>query len=169
MVIYPVLEGDQATGEMTVTPEALYTVFDVSCPKRKGLWCAWAVGRTGRLRIGVLEPEAGCLYIRRRFSHELTAPLGTVLRGELRSLTEEREHWEPLNLDSLNSSYLRCPRGPLPGVLTCRMDGSRLIAVPRDDSRPFPLEAMFCFASSRPVKGRSCWVFRFDGREWPVF
>ena len=166
---YPVLEGDQATGEMTVTPEALYTVFDVSCPKRKGLWCAWAVGRTGRLRIGVLEPEAGCLYIRRRFSHELTAPLGTVLRGELRSLTEEREHWEPLNLDSLKSSYLRCQLGPLPGVLTCRMDGSRLIAVPRDDSRPFPLEAMFCFASSRPVKGRSCWVFRFDGREWPVF
>ena len=166
---YPVLEGDQATGEMTVTPEALYTVFDVSCPKRKGLWCAWAVGRTGRLRIGVLEPEAGCLYIRRRFSHELTAPLGTVLRGELRSLTEEREHWEPLNLDSLKSSYLRCQLGPLPGVLTCRMDGSRLIAVPRDDSRPFPLEAMFCFASSRPVKGRSCWVFRFDGRECPVF
>ena len=154
---------------MTVTPEALYTVFDVSCPKRKGLWCAWAVGRTGRLRIGVLEPEAGCLYIRRRFSHELTAPLGTVLRGELRSLTEEREHWEPLYLDSLKSSYLRCQLGPLPGVLTCRMDGSRLIAVPRDDSRPFPLEAMFCFASSRPVKGRSCWVFRFDGREWPVF
>ena len=166
---YPVLDGEQAAGELTVTPEAMYTAFDVSCPKREGLWCAWAVGRTGRLRIGVLEPEAGCLHIRRRFSHELTAPLGTVLRGELRSLTEEREHWEPLEPDTLKSPYLRRQLGPLPGVLTCRMDGCCLIAVPRDDSRPFPLEAMFCFASSRPVKGRSCWVFRFDDREWPIF
>ena len=166
---YPILDGEQAVGELTVTPEALYTAFDVSCPRREGLWCAWAVGRTGRLRIGVLEPEAGYLRIRRRFSRELTAPLGTVLRGELRSLNEERERWEPLGPDTLKSPYLHRQLGPLPGVMTCRTDGCRLIAVPRDDSRPFPLEAMFCFASSRPVKGRSCWVFRFDGREWPAF
>ena len=166
---YPVMEGKQAEGELTVTPEALYTVFEVSCPGREGLWCAWAVGETGTLRIGVLEPENGRLHICRRFSRQLTAPLGTVLRGELRSLTEEREHWEPLNLDSLKSSYLRCQLGPLPGVLTCRSEGLRLVAVPRDDRRPFPLEAMFCFACSRRVKGRECWVFRFDGREWPAF
>ena len=83
---YPVMEGKQAAGELTVMPEALYTVFDVSCPGREGLWCAWAVGETGTLRIGVLEPEKGRLHICRRFSRQLTAPLGTVLRGELRSL-----------------------------------------------------------------------------------
>ena len=72
---YPVLAGEQAAGELTVTPEALYTVFDISCPQREGLWCAWAVGESGRLRIGVLEPEAGYLHIRRRFSRQLTEGL----------------------------------------------------------------------------------------------
>ena len=166
---YPVMEGKQAAGELTVMPEALYTVFDVSCPGREGLWCASAVGETGTLRIGVLEPEKGRLHICRRFSRQLTAPLGTVLRGELRSLDEEREHWAPLKPDTLQSPYLRRSLGPLPGVLTCRSEGLRLVAVPRDDRRPFPLEAMFCFACSRRVKGRECWVFRFDGREWPAF
>ena len=45
---YPVLEGKQAAGELTVSGESLYTVFDVSCAKREGLWCAWAVGETGQ-------------------------------------------------------------------------------------------------------------------------
>ena len=35
---YPVLEGKQAAGELTVSGESLYTVFDVSCAKREGLW-----------------------------------------------------------------------------------------------------------------------------------
>ena len=166
---YPVLAEGEAAGELTVVPDALYTVFDISCPGREGLWCAWAVGEKGRFRIGIPEPEGGRLHIRRRFSRQLTAPLGTVLRGELRSLDEEREHWAPLKPDTLQSPYLRRSLGPLPGVLTCRSEGLRLVAVPRDDSRPFPLEAMFCFACSRRVKGRECWVFRFDGREWPAF
>ena len=81
---YPVFREEQTVGELTVTPEALYTAFSVSCRGREGLWCAWAVGETGNLRIGVLEPENGCLQIRRRFSKRLTDPLGPILRGELR-------------------------------------------------------------------------------------
>ena len=65
-------------GELTVTPEALYTAFSVSCRGREGLWCAWAVGERESLRIGVLEPENGCLQIRRRFSKRLTDPLGPI-------------------------------------------------------------------------------------------
>lgn len=87
---YPVFREEQTVGELTVTPEALYTAFSVSCREREGLWCAWAVGETGNLRIGVLEPENGCLQIRRRFSKRLTDPLGPILRGELRPLGEER-------------------------------------------------------------------------------
>ena len=166
---YPVWKDGKTVGEMTVSPEALYTVFDIFCPEREGLWCVWAVGKTGTLRIGVPEPENGRLHIRRRFSRQLTAPLGTVLRGELRSLNEEREHWEPLRADMLRSSYLRRRLVGLPGILTCQADDCRLIAIPRDDSKPFPLEAMFCFAQPRRLRGRNCWVFRFDRHEWPVF
>ena len=166
---YPVFEGEKAAGEMTVYPEALYTVFAVSCPRREGLWTAWAVGETGRLRIGVPEPEGGCLRIRRRFSQRLTAPLGTLLRGELRPLGQEWERWEPLRPEALKSPYLRRTLGQAAGVLTCREEDGFQIAVPRDDTRPFPLEAMFCFAVFRRVEGKPCWVFRFNGREWPVF
>lgn len=166
---YPVFRDDQTVGELTVTPEALYTAFDVSCPGQEGLWCAWAVGETGSLRIGVPEPENGCLHIRRRFSRQLTEPLGTVLRGELHPLGEAREHWEPLRTETLQSACLRRQLGAVPGVLTCRTEKHRLIAVPRDDGRPFPLEAMFCFAHPRHLKGEDYWVFHFDSREWPVF
>lgn len=110
---YPVFQEEQAAGELTVTPETLYTAFSVSCRGREGLWCAWAVGETGNLRIGVLEPENGCLQIRRRFSKRLTDPLGPILRGELRPLGEEREHWEPLRPELLRSPYLRCRLGGL--------------------------------------------------------
>ena len=78
---YPVFREEQTVGELTVAPDALYTAFSVSCRGREGLWCAWAVGETGNLRIGVLEPENGCLQIRRRFSKRLTDPLGPILRG----------------------------------------------------------------------------------------
>ena len=166
---YPVFREKQTVGELTVAPDALYTAFSVSCRGREGLWCAWAMGETGNLRIGVLEPENGCLQIRRRFSKRLTDPLGPILRGELRPLGEEREQWEPLRPELLRSPYLRCRLGGLSDVLTCRPERGRLIAVPRDDAAPFPLEAMFCFARSRHLQGRAYWVFRFDDREWPVF
>ena len=65
--------------------------------------------------------------------------------------------------------YLDNVTGGLSDVLTCRPERGRLIAVPRDDAAPFPLEAMFCFARSRRLQGRAYWVFRFDDREWPVF
>ena len=65
--------------------------------------------------------------------------------------------------------YLDNVSGGLSDVLTCRPERGRLIAVPRDDAAPFPLEAMFCFARSRRLQGRAYWVFRFDDREWPVF
>ena len=117
---YPVFREEQTVGELTVAPDALYTAFSVSCRGREGLCCAWAVGETGNLRIGVLEPENGCLQIRRRFSKRLTDPLGPILRGELRPLGEEREQWEPLRPELLRSPYLRCRLSGFSDVLTCR-------------------------------------------------
>ena len=156
-------------GELTVTPEALYTAFSVSCRGQEGLWCAWAVGETGNLRIGVLEPENGCLQIRRRFSKRLTDPLGPILRGELRPLGEGREQWEPLRPELLRSPYLRCRLGGLSDVLTCR-PGRAVSSPSHGMTRPlFLWKPCFAFARSRRLQGRAYWVFRFDDREWPVF
>ncbi len=64
-------------GELTVTPEALYTAFSVSCRGGRDCGALWAMGETGNLRIGVLEPENGCLQIRRRFSKTVDRPVVT--------------------------------------------------------------------------------------------
>ena len=41
---YPVLAGGETVGELTVEAAASDTVLDMSCVRREGLWCAWAVG-----------------------------------------------------------------------------------------------------------------------------
>lgn len=163
---YPMLVGGQAAGELTVQTESLYTVFDVSVPLRDGLWCVWAVGEQGTLRIGIPEPVGNRLRIRRRFSRQLTMPLGSLLRGELRSPADEREPWVPLASSAL-AAPLRQKLQGLRGVLSCQEGSLHLIAIPRNDIVPFPLESMFCFARLRSVKGRECWVFAFDGHGWP--
>lgn len=47
---YPVFREEQTVGELTVTPEALYTAFSVSCRGRRD--CG-ARGRWGRQGISV--------------------------------------------------------------------------------------------------------------------
>ena len=73
---YPVLAGGETVGELTVEAAASDTVLDMSCVRREGLWCAWAVGESGALRIGIPEPEGDRLHLRRRFSRSMTAPIG---------------------------------------------------------------------------------------------
>lgn len=165
---YPVLENGTVVGELTVWPENLYTVFDVSCPGHTELRCAWAMGETGAVRIGVPEPENGTLRLRRRFSRELTAPAGALLQGELHPLGDVPEQWGPLSAP-LRSAYLHQQLHGRHDVLDCRAHGRRLLAIPRDDTAPFPLEAMFCFVRLRRLRGRDYWTFAFDGSEWPVF
>ena len=81
---FPLLLEGSPAGELIAEPEGLYTWFSARCPLPDGLWCAWAVGDRGELRLGVLEPEGTQGTIRRRFSRQLTAPLGRLLRGEAR-------------------------------------------------------------------------------------
>ena len=84
---FPLYLGEKSTGELTVEPEALYTWFTARCrlPDQE-LWCAWAVGDAGELRLGILEPSGEEGVIRRRFSRQLTAPLGKLVRGSRRRL-----------------------------------------------------------------------------------
>ena len=52
---FPLIWRERPLGEMSVEREALYTWFTVCCRlPEPGLWCAWAVGEQGQLRLGVL-------------------------------------------------------------------------------------------------------------------
>ena len=64
---FPLMQGGVSVGELITEQEALYTWFEARCRlPGEGLWCAWAVGDRGELRLGVLEPCGDRATIARR-------------------------------------------------------------------------------------------------------
>lgn len=169
---FPLLLDGKPAGELTVEREGLYTWFSARCPLPPGLWCAWAVGDRGELRLGVLEPEGTQGTIRRRFSGRLTAPLGRLLRGEVRPAgAKEPEEWESApDPDRLfRAPWLRQRLKGAQGAKTRQADGVRYLALPYDKGRPFPLTTLFCFARLRGLGGGTYVVYAFDRQDRPVF
>lgn len=170
---FPLLWAGKPVGELTAERESLYTWFTARCRlPEEGLWCAWAVGEGGELRLGVLEPVGERGEIRRRFSGQMTAPLGRLRRGELRPAGERGgPKWEAAESPEklFRTPWLRQRLQGVPGVLTWREGEERRgLALPYDPKRPFPLEPLFCFARLRCLEEGRYVVYLFDGREWPV-
>lgn len=170
---FPLLMEGRAAGELTAEREGLYTWFSARCPlPGEGLWSAWAVGDRGELRLGVLEPEGKQGSIRRRFSGRLTAPLGRLLRGEVRPAgAGQPETWEPAPAPDrlFRAPWLRQRLKGAQGALLRRAGETRYLALPYDPAKPFPLTTLFCFACLRTVAGAAYVVFAFDGQDRPVF
>ena len=170
---FPLTQDGTPVGELITERESLYTWYEARCRlPGEGLWCAWAVGDQGELRLGVLEPCGDRASIRRRFSAQLTAPVGKLLRGEVRPVRPpESGDWVPLERpDTLfRTPWLREWLGPLSGLLTRSAGGMRYVAAPYDAGRPFPLTALFCLARVVRIGGRDYAVFAFDRTERPVF
>lgn len=169
---FPLLLDGRPAGELSTEQEGLYTWFSARCSLPEGLWCAWAVGDRGELRLGVLEPAGNQGTIRRRFSGQLTAPLGRLLRGEIRPAgVREPESWEPLPTpESLfRAPWLRQRLKGVQGALTRKTADIRYLALPYDKGKPFPLTTLFCFARLRKIGPSFYVVYSFDGQERPLF
>lgn len=171
---FPLLWDGKPLGELTEEQETLYTWFTARCRlPGEGLWCAWAVGDLGELRLGVLEPTGERAVIRRRFSHRMTAPLGRLLRGELRPAKEQaaKTNWEPAAEPGrlFRAPWLRQRLKDVQGVLTRMEDGCRFVALPYDKEKCFPLTTLFCFARIQRIHGTMYAVYAFDSQELPVF
>lgn len=169
---FPLLWDGRSIGELTAEREALYTWFEARCRlPEKGLWCAWAVGDRGELRLGVLEPCGDRAAIRRRFSDRLTGPVGRLQWGEVRPAhPAEPGDWLPAAGagDLFRSPWLRERLQNTAGVLTRQAAGRRYVALPYDAGRPFPLPALFCLARVCRIGGRDYVVYAFDSGERPV-
>ena len=168
---FPLCWNGKSLGELTVEVESLYSCFSVRCRLPwQGIWCVWLVGEKGELRLGIPEPQRDDAVIRRRFSNRMTAPLGRLLRGELRpAASAETVSWEPAACDSFRTPWLRRQLQTLSGALTRQTGRCRFLAVPYDEKSPFPLPPLFCFARIRQIAGETYAVFAFDQEEWPVF
>lgn len=167
---FPLLWEGKTVGELSVEHESLYTWFAARCRlPGEGIWCAWVVGDGGELRLGVVEPQNG---IRRRFSRQMTAPLGRLLHGEVRPAGgRTAEIWaaapEPDHL--FRTPWLRRQLRGIQGVLTRTAGEVRLLALPYDGKRAFPLTPLFCLARPKEIEGKRYLIYAFDEKEWPVF
>ena len=168
---FPLYWDGQAVGEVAAEEESLYTRFSACCRlPEEGLWCVWLIGKQGELRLGVIEPNGEEAVLCRRFSKRMTAPLGCLLRGELRrGGTAETWEVEPKPERLFHTPWLK---GYLRGMeeVYFRREGSCLwVAIPYDARQPFPLLPLFCLAVVAPARGRLCAVFVFDRGETPCF
>lgn len=169
---FPLLWKGKSLGELTTEREALYTWFTARCRlPGKGLWCAWAIGTQGELRIGVLEPAGDRAAIRRRFSDRMTAPLGKLLRGELRPASGEVAAWELVSEPEqlFHTPWLQKQLRGVQGAMLLREGKRRSLALPFNKGKPFPITAMFCFAQIKCIRGQNYVIYTFDEKEWPVF
>ena len=168
---FPLVWEERVVGELTAEREALYTWFSARCRcPEEGIWCAWAVGDRGELRLGVLEPCGEQAAIRRRFSRQMTAPLGKLLRGEIRPAGAPPENWDPAERPErlFRAAWLQQLLQGAEGALTRTEEGWRYVALPYDAKKRFPMETLFCFARIRQIRGKPYAVFHFDGEEQPV-
>ena len=168
----PVLWNNTQIGQLILEREKLYTWFQVRCHlPQSGLWCAWVIGDAGELRLGILEPEGECFAIRRRYSDRLTAPIGTVLNGEIRPAFCDEGKWEPVAepYRQIREPWLRQQLQKTQGALMRVETETMFIAVPYDRKCSFPMVPLFCFAEIRTIRKRNYAVFAFDETHRPVF
>ena len=169
---FPLLLEGKASGELTTEREALYTWFTARCRHpEEGVWCAWAVGDQGELRIGVLEPTGNQAVIRRRFSDRMTASLGMVLRGEIRPAVTTAAAWKVISEPNclFRTSWINKQLRGVQGVMLRKEDKKCFLAFPYDKEKEFPLTALFCFARIKCIHGQQYVVYAFDEKEWPIF
>ncbi|MEG1592896.1 MAG: hypothetical protein RR350_00715 [Oscillibacter sp.] len=169
---FPLFLDGKSAGELTEEKEALYTWFEARCRlPEEGLWCAWAVGAAGELRLGVLEPTGERAVIRRRFSRRMTEPLGPLLRGEARPLSAGAADWKAVAHpeELFRTPFLRQQLRGAAGALVRETAEGRFLALPWDPRRPFFLTGLFCFTRVQRIGGREYGVFAFDRGERPLF
>ena len=123
-------------GELMTERQGLYTRFSVRggrLPEER-LWCGWAVGERGVLRLGVLEPEGKSCFLCRRFSAADIGHLGRLLRGEVRPIGQETKSWLPVEAPEtlFRAPWLRKRLEHTQGALTCCQGERRLLALPWD-------------------------------------
>ena len=137
-----------------------------------GLYRAALLGERGEMVLGVLEPCKGTLILRRRPYWRDVERLGTLesVRAECSFTFPRKRTWqrsgEPAEL--VSRTFLKERLAGIPCAWWRRDEGKLILALPLDEGKGFPLEALFCFGRIACVEGRQCVVYTLDREENPV-
>lgn len=164
--------GGRCRGEITLTDEGGRTrVAARMADPGDGLYRAALKGDGGRqLLLGVMEPAEGELRVCRRPYSRDVAALGAPLRGEAwRSFSFQEPAWQETDRPGqlFQDRFLQSRLARTKRAWWRREREALWLAVPLEEGKPFPLEALFCLARVMEVEGRQCAVFAFRG-ETPV-
>lgn len=135
-----------------------------------GLYRAFLLGERGELALGVLAPEDGRLGVCRRLYNRDVAALGKLRRGEARRsfrFEEAGTCWQETDCPAqmFHSRFLTGRLRPIGRAWWRREGGVLLLALPLEEGRPFPLEALFCLGRIQRVEGKRCVVYAFREEE----
>lgn len=163
-------------GEVTVCPQGARTELRCSLPDPgDGLYRAFLLGERGELALGVLAPENGRLALCRRLYARDVAELGPLLRGEARrsfrfqdaAIQPDPACWHETRCPAqlFQDRFLQNRLRPV-GRAWWRREGMLLVlALPLEEGKPFPLEALFCLGRVQCVEGMRCVVYAFREEE----
>ena len=164
METLPLYEGARQVGTVRWAREGLYIHVEAAAERRAGICRAYLRCENGEKLLGVLEPEGELLRCERRFAAQQLRSLGPFLAGELRQAGDDG--WRPFagGLGAYWDGRLAGTEGAL-----VREEGARrLLAVPLDAARAFPLMELFCLAEPRDIGGSPCAVFAFSSGNEPL-
>lgn len=156
-------------GEITLHPEGNRTEIRAAMDDPgDGLYRAALSGEQGRLLLGVLEPAGRELRLCRRLYSRDVAGLGPLRRGEAWCSfrfqeTVWRESSQPAQL--FQGKFLQSRLRGVERAWWRREGELLLLALPLEEGKPFPLEALFCLGRLEQVEGRSCVVYTFRQEE----
>ena len=166
-----ILLNGQRCGELITEENGLYICYRAVCRPCGGPVRLFAVGECGELRLGVMQPENGCLVLNRRISCRESAAAGRLLRGEVRPFLPQECGWhflaetEPLFCGRELQMRIR----KIKDCMACGGNEQWFLAAPFETGKPFPLVELFCFARMRRIGQREYAVFCFDASGQPVF
>ena len=136
-----ILHSGQPIGTLETTADGLYTVFTARCEPVAPRLRLSVFGETAHAYLGLMLPEDGALYLRRRLTRLACAKLPSPILYAAEEAAEPEEHadWRPAP----------------DGTLRRTEGGAELVAVPRSRAR---------------VPGVPRHLLRvIDGREYLVF
>lgn len=161
--------GGTCRGEVTLQPEGSRTrVVAHMADPGDGLYRAALACGGRQLLLGVMEPADGELAVCRRLYSREIAGLGTPLRGEVwRSFSFQKSVWQETDCPGqlFEDRFLQSRLERTARAWWRRERGLLLLALPLEEGKPFPLEALFCLARVTRVEGRLCAVYAFRGEE----
>ena len=141
MSTYKILHSGKSIGTLEMSADGLYTVFTARCEPVSPRLRLCVFGETAHAYLGLMLPEDGALYLRRRLTRLACAKLPSPI------LYAAEEAAEP----SESSGWRPAPDG----TLRRTEGGAELVAVPRERAR---------------VPGVPRHLLRvIDGREYLVF